>query len=211
MNERVLRFRDVRVIGPDGEQVGIMQSRQALTMAKDAGLDLVMVSPTAVPPVCRIIDYGRHKYMTEKLNKEKKSKTQELKGIKISPRIAAHDIQVNLNKAKSFIEVGHKVKVTCQFKAREVTHPELGLQKLQKMAEQIAEIAVVERAPSMEGRLMTMILAPKVKQGTKNAKAENKQDGRKAVQSDGDGQDNKAPVLQQPPVPPQEREPEETA
>lgn len=212
MNERVLRFRDVRVIGPDGEQVGILQSRHALNMAKEAGLDLVMVSPTAVPPVCRIIDYGRFKYTTEKQTRENKKKQQDVKGIKISPRIAEHDIQFQTKKAREFLGEGHKVRVTCQFRAREVTHPELGVKKLDYMASLLLDVATVERAPQLEGRLMIMVLVPKATTGTtkKHAKAEDKQDRREAVQSDGDGQDHPTEGLQQPPVPPQGGEPEAT-
>lgn len=180
-------------------------------MAKEAGLDLVMVSPNAQPPVCKIIDYGRHKYLTDKLNREKKSKTLDVKGIKISPRIAEHDVATQMKKAIQFLEAGHKVKITCQFRAREVTHPELGRQKLDRMAEQAKDYAVVERTPSMEGRLMIMILVPKPNIGKKkDAKAEDKQDRSKAVQDNGDGQDNPAPEPQRTPVPPQERSSEET-
>ena len=117
------------MIGPEGDQLGIMQSRQALTLAKEDGLDLVMVSPTAQPPVCRIIDYGKHKYLEGKLGKDKKGKQQEVKGIKISPRIAEHDLAFLVRNASRFLEEGHKVKVTCMFKAREITHPELGKKK----------------------------------------------------------------------------------
>lgn len=188
----MLRFRDIRVIGSDGEQLGILQSRQALAMAKEEGLDLVMVAPNAQPPVCRIIDYGRHKYLTEKQNKEKKSKQQDVKGIKISPRIADHDIQIAVRKAISFLEEGHKVRFVCQFRAREVTHPELGKNRLDRIAEQVAEIANVERPPMMEGRQMSMVLLPKPNTGKKNAKAENKQDSREAVQGDGQREDHPA-------------------
>jgi len=208
----VLRFRDIRVIGADGEQLGILQSRQALTMAKEQGLDLVMVAPTAQPPVCRIIDYGKFKYTQGKQTKENKRKTQEVKGIKISPRIAEHDIQTALKKAITFLGEGHKVKITCQFRAREVTHPELGRKKLDAMAEQVKEIAVVERTPSMEGRLMIMILSPKPSHGAKkHGKTENQQDGGEALQDLGIGQDHPTTAEQQPHVPPQEREPETPA
>jgi len=199
----VLRFRDIRLIGPDNEQIGILQSRQALQMAKDAGLDLVMVAPNAQPPVCRILDYGKFKYLTEKQKKESKHKSQDVKGIKISPRIAEHDIQTALKKSIQFLEEGHKVKITCQFRAREVTHPENGINRLNRMAEQVKDIAVVERPPSMEGRLMIMILVPrpgvvekaeKKKKDGKESKAENAQDGGEAIQSDGDGQDNSTEV-----------------
>ena len=198
MNERVLRFRDLRVIGPEGEQIGILQSRQALTMAKDQGLDLVMVAPAATPPVARIIDFGRFKYMTEKQQRESKRKTQDVKGIKISPRIAEHDIAFLLNRAIEFLKEGHKVKVTCQFRSREITHPELGRQRLDRMAEQLKDYAVVERTPIMEGKLMIMMLNPKPQTGTKkqHAKAEDKQNGSEAVQDHRDRKDHPATVAQ---------------
>lgn len=186
-------------------------------MAKDAGLDLVMVAPNAQPPVCRILDYGKFKYLTEKQKKESKSKSQDVKGIKISPRIAEHDIQTALKKTIQFLSEGHKVKITCQFRAREVTHPELGMNKLMKMAEQVKDLAVVERTPSMEGRLMIMILVPKpgvaekAEKKKKDGKAENPQDGSEALQGDGIGKDHAPEVGELPPVPSQVRLPEETA
>lgn len=179
-------------------------------MAKEQGLDLVMVSPTAQPPVCKIIDYGRHKYTTEKMQKESKRKQQDVKGIKISPRIAEHDVAFQLKKAIGFLEEGHKVKITCLFKAREVTHPELGRKKLDYMADQVKDIAVVERTPTLEGKMMIMILVPKPHVGKpKNAKTENKQDGSQAVQNHRNGQDNPPEIAQQPPVPAQGGIPEE--
>lgn len=171
-------------------------------MAKELGLDLVLMSQTATPPVAKIIDYGRFKYTTEKQQKEHKRKQQEVKGIKISPRIQDHDISFNLKKAVDFLKEGHKVKITCQFKSREVTHPELGRQRLDRMAEEMKDLAVVERTPSMEGRLMIMVLAPKPQVGNKkqNAKAEDKQNGGEAVQGDGNRENNPPEIAQQPPV-----------
>ena len=188
----MLRFRDVRVIGADGDQLGILQSRQALTIAREQGLDLVMVSPTAQPPVCKIIDFGRYKYETEKQNKGSKKKQQEVKGIKISPRIAEHDLQHLIKNAAKFLDEGHKVRVVCVFKAREITHPELGRNKLDYFANQLAEVAIVERTPALDGRQMIMVMNPKPNTGAKkqNAKAENKQDRSEEVQSDGVGKDN---------------------
>ncbi len=183
-----------------------MQSRQALTIARDEGLDLVLVSATAQPPVCKIIDYGKHKYLEGKLGNNKKSKQQELKGIKISPRIAAHDLGFLVKNAIKFLEEGSKVKVTCQFRSREITHPELGKQKLDTFAELCLDFGTVERQPALDGRLMIMVLTPKpgaVKK--KDAKDQNKQDSGKAVQDHGNGQDNATEVAQQPPVPAQER------
>jgi translation initiation factor IF-3 len=207
-----LKYRDIRVIGPDGEQLGIMQSRQALQTARDEGLDLVMVSPTAQPPVCRIIDYGKHKYLEGKQGKDKKPKQQEVKGIKISPRIAEHDLATNVGKAIRFLTEGHKVKVTCMFKAREITHPELGRKKLDDFANRVIDLGTVERTPTLDGRLMIMVLTPKPQIGKKkDAKDQNKQDGGQKVQDNGHREDNAEAVVQQPPVPAQEREPEATA
>ena len=186
-----------------------MQSRAALNLAREQGLDLVMVSPSAQPPVCRIIDYGKHKYNESKLGNDKKSKQQEVKGIKISPRIAEHDLETNVRKAIGFLEEGDKVKVTCMFKAREVTHPELGQQRLAKFLEMVADIATSERTPTLDGRMMIMVLLPKPGVAKKkDAKDSNKQDRGKAVQDHGDGEDHAAGVAQQPPVPAQGSEPE---
>jgi len=203
----------VRVIDSDGGQLGIMQSRQALNLAREQGLDLVMVSPTAQPPVCKIIDYGKHKYLEGKLGKDKKGKQQEVKGIKISPRIAEHDLQTGVVKARKFLEEGDKVKVTCMFKAREVTHPELGRKKLDLFAEAVADLGTVERIPTLDGRLMIMVLVPKPQATAKkkDAKDQNKQDSGKAVQDHRNGKDNPPDVAQQPPVPAQEVVPQATA
>lgn len=174
-------------------------------MARDEGLDLVLVSSTANPPVCKIIDYGKYKYLEKQQGKDKKGKQQEVKGIKISPRIAEHDMSFLCRNAQRFLEEGHKVKVTCVFKAREVTHPELGRKKLDLFAEQVADIATVERTPTLDGRMMVMVLNPKPNAGVKkNAKDQNKQDSGKAVQDHGEGEDHPPQVLQQPPVPAQE-------
>jgi translation initiation factor IF-3 len=172
-----------------------------------------MVSPTAQPPVCKIIDYGKHKYLEGKQGKDKKSKQQEVKGIKISPRIAEHDLHTGITKARRFLEEGDKVKVTCMFKAREITHPELGRKKLENFAEAVAELAVVERTPTLDGRLMIMVLVPKpnITAKKKDAKDQNKQDGGKAVQDHRNGEDHTPSVAQQPPVPAQERSAEATA
>lgn len=173
-------------------------------MAKDAGLDLVLVSPTAVPPVCRIIDYGRHKYETDKLKRDKKPKQQEVKGIKISPRIAEHDMAFLVKNACRFLEEGHKVKVTCQFKAREITHPEIGRKKLDIFAEQVITHGTVERTPTLDGKLMIMVLTPKPQLKQKNAKDQNQSNSGQAVQSDRDGENHPPSESQRPHVPAQE-------
>jgi len=181
-------------------------------MARDEGLDLVMVSPNAQPPVCKIIDYGKHKYLEGKLGKDKKSKQQDVKGIKISPRIAEHDLTFLVKNAIRFLEEGHKVKVTCMFKAREITHPELGRKKLDTFADMVKDVALVERAPSLDGRMMIMVLNPKPNTGSKkNAKAEDKQDGGEKVQDLRIGEDSAPQVAQQSPVPAQESESQTTA
>ncbi|CAN5415146.1 hypothetical protein BH11ARM2_BH11ARM2_15290 [soil metagenome] len=182
-------------------------------MAREQGLDLVVVSPSAQPPVAKIIDYGKHKYQESKLGKDKKSKQQEVKGIKISPRIADHDLQTSIGKARHFLEEGDKVKVTCLFRMRELSHPENGRHRLDIFAEAVADLAGVERTPSLDGRQMNMVLVPKpgVAAKKKDAKDQNKQDGGKAVQDNGDREDHAPEVAQQPPVPAQESEPEAEA
>ena len=161
INERILRHRDIRVIGSDGSQIGILQSRNALKQARDEGLDLVMVSPTAVPPVCKIMDYGRHKYEQSKLDKERKKPEQETKEVKVSSRIADHDLQTMTKRAGEFLKQGHRVKVSCLFRSREIAHPHLGAQKMEIMSTELAEVCVVERAPTLEGKIMSMMLVPK--------------------------------------------------
>jgi translation initiation factor IF-3 len=173
-----------------------------------------MVSPNADPPVCKIIDFGRHKYLESKLGKDKKKPQQEVKGIKISPRIADHDLQTYVNRARNFLNEGDKVKVTCMFKAREVTHPELGQQRLAKFLEGCADLATSERTPTLDGRMMIMILNPKPQSGAskkKDAKNQDQQIGGQAVQDHGDGENNPPREPQQPPVPAQEGESEATA
>lgn len=206
-----MRYRDARVIGPDGQQIGILQTRQALDLARAEGLDLVMVSPNSVPPVCKIIDFGKYKYETEKLQKESRRKQQDVKGIKLRPGTAPHDIQILLRNSIRFLSEGHKVRVTCQFRAREVTHPEIGLQKMQAFAEALADYAILEKPPTLDGKLMTMVLSPrpgKVKH--KDAKDQDEQDGQQAVQVDRLGEDHAEAIVQQSHVLPQERQPETT-
>lgn len=159
-------------------------------MAREQGLDLVMVSATAVPPVTKIIDYGKHKYQLEKREKENKRKTQDVKGIKMRPHIADNDVQTLLKNARKFLSEGDKVRVMCQFRAREVTHPEIGMAKMLKFAETLNDISIIERPPILEGKQMVMILLPKPVTQKSHAKDQNKQDSREAVQDHGDGEDN---------------------
>lgn len=202
INERCLRFREVRLVDSDGKQLGIVPSREALSIAEKQGLDLVLVSSTANPPVCRVIDYGRYKYEQERREREHKKKQQGVKGIKISPRIAEHDIATAIKRTTKFLVAGDKVRVTCQFKAREITHPELGRAKLQRIAEEVVHLATVERQPTLDGKLMVMVLVPKPRAGSKsNVKAENQQDGKQKVQSNGQREDHPAESEQQSHVP----------
>lgn len=162
INEEI-RAREVRVIGSDGEQLGIMPGREAQQLAYEKHLDLVEIAPTAKPPVCRIMDYGKYRYEQQKREKEsrKKQKTFDIKEVKLRPGIEEHDFNVKFKNAVRFLEDGDKVKVTIMFRGRELSHPEMGEVLLNKMAAQLKEMAVVERQPKLEGKNMIMIVAPK--------------------------------------------------
>lgn len=154
----------MRLIDEEGQPAGILSVRDALALAQEKGLDLIEVAPNAQPPVCRIMDYGKYKYEQGKREREqhKKQKQQEIKGIKMRPVTAEHDFQVRLRATQRFLEEGDKVKVTIQFKAREITHPELARRLMDKFVAAITEQAIIEKPPSIEGKMMTMILSPKV-------------------------------------------------
>lgn len=162
INEAI-RAREVRVVGAGGEQVGIISLREALQMAQDANLDLVAVAPTAKPPVCRIMDYGKFRYEQSKREKEarKNQKVISIKEVRLSPTIEEHDFQTKLRHVQKFLEQGDKVKLSIRFRGRAITHSEIGKTVLEKLAEQVKDLCVVERSPKMEGRSMLMILAPK--------------------------------------------------
>ena len=162
INEQI-RDKEVRLIGADGEQLGIVSSKEAQRLADEAGLDLVKIAPTAKPPVCKIIDYGKYRYEQARKEKEakKKQKTVELKEIRLSPNIDTNDLNTKINSAKKFIEKGNKVKVTLRFRGREMAHMANSKHILDDFAESLAEIAVIEKAPKVEGRSMTMVLAEK--------------------------------------------------
>ena len=163
VNERI-RAREVRLIDENGGQVGIVPFREALDAAKSKGLDLIEVAPTGKPPVCRVMDYGKYKYEQGKRDREaqKKQKMTEVKGIRMRPGIDEHDFQFKLRNALKFLKAGHKVKVTVIFRSREFTHPEFARNSLGRMADIAQEegVGTVEKSASMEGRTMTMILAP---------------------------------------------------
>jgi len=150
------------MIGDDGEQLGVVPLMRALDMARDANLNLVEVSPTAVPPVCRMIDYGKYKYEQTRKEREarKHQKTQDLKEMRLYPKMGQHDLDFKTKAIQGFLRDGDKVKVTVRFRGRENAHPELGRVVLDKVVKQLGEDAAVERMPLLEGRTMTMILAP---------------------------------------------------
>lgn len=170
VNEQILRFhrdyprvRDVRVIDENGEQLGILNVREALDIAKERGLDLIEVAPQATPPVCRIMDYGKYKYEQSKREKEahKRQKGGDLKGIWLYPRMGEHDLEYKVKSAVKFLQDGDKVKITVRFKGREIAHPEFARKLLDRVVELAGDAAAVEKPPAMDGRAMTMILAPK--------------------------------------------------
>lgn len=163
-----IRVREVRLLGQDGEQQGVVATDKALEMAREVGLDLVEVAPQASPPVCKIIDYGKYKFEQEKRNKEsrKKQKLIKLKEIRMQPKIEKHDLEFKTKHVKDFLEEGNKVKVTIRFRGRELAHTELGKVVLEKVLANLDELETaysVDRKPQMEGRFMSMILNPKSK------------------------------------------------
>ena len=162
INEQI-RDREVRVIGEDGEQLGIMSSKEAQQLADDAGLDLVKIAPTAKPPVCRIVDYGKFKYEQTRKEKEarKKQHTVEIKEIRMSPNIDTNDLNTKINAARKFLQKGDRVKVTLRFRGREMAHMNNSKYILDDFAEALSDIAQVEKAPKVEGRTMTMFLTEK--------------------------------------------------
>ena len=162
INKRI-RAQEVRVIDPEGQQIGILPISQALESAAEFGLDLVEISPNANPPVCKIMDYGRYKYEQTKKRQEAKKKqtTFQLKEIKVRPKTGEHDLQVKIGHIKRFIDNNDKVKVTVIFRGREITLSQLGRDVLERIADETAEIAVVEQNPKFEGRTLMMVLAPR--------------------------------------------------
>ena len=162
INEQI-RDKEVRLIGADGEQLGIVSAKEALKIAEEAGLDLVKIAPTAKPPVCKVIDYGKYRYELACKEKEakKKQKTVELKEIRLSPNIDTNDLNTKINAAKKFIEKGNKVKVTLRFRGREMAHMNTSKHILDDFAAELAEVAIVEKAPKVEGRSIGMVLAEK--------------------------------------------------
>jgi len=162
INERI-RFPKIRVIDAEGQQLGIISPREALKIAEERELDLVLVSDKADPPVCRIMDYGKFKFEQEKKAKEarKKQHTVDIKEVKMRYKIEEHDYQVRINHAERFLKDGDKVKATVMFRGREIQHAHLAKELLERMAKDLEAIAEVQQAPKQEGRNMTMVIAPK--------------------------------------------------
>lgn len=165
-NERI-RAPEVLVIGPEGENLGVMKNKDALELARvKYNLDLVEVAPNANPPVCRIMDYGRWKYEQEqKLKKARKHQTQTvIKEVKMRPKIGAHDLEIKKRRIEEFLKKGAKVKVTLRFRGREIVHAELGEKLLKQLSEGVSDYGVVESQPKMDGRAMIMVLSPRKKE-----------------------------------------------
>lgn len=162
INEQI-RDKEIRLIGEDGEQLGIMSAKDAMKLAREADLDLVKIAPTAKPPVCKIIDYGKYRYELARKEKEakKKQKVIDVKEVRLSPNIEENDLNTKAGAARKFISKGDKVKVTLRFRGREMAHMQSSKHILDDFAEKLADIAVVEKAAKLEGRSMTMFLAKK--------------------------------------------------
>ena len=162
INEQI-RDKEVRVIGENNEQLGIMSSKDALKLAEEAGVDLVKIAPNAAPPVCRIVDYGKFKYDQMKREKEAKKKQHvvEIKEIRLTPNIDTNDLNTKMNAARKFLQGGDRVKITLRFRGREMAHMNTSKHILDDFAEGLADIATIDKAPKVEGRSMTMFLAGK--------------------------------------------------
>ena len=159
----MIRAREVRVIGADGEQLGILQRNEAIALAKEAGMDLVEVASTSEPPVCRIMDYGKFRFEQAKREKEAKKKQHiiDIKEVRMTPKIGDHDFDVKVKNAEKFLKDGDKVKVSVKFRGREIVHTDIAKELLVDLGERVGSIGTMEREPKLEGRNMIMILAPK--------------------------------------------------
>jgi len=162
INEEI-RAREVRLVGDDNAQLGIMSSREALAIAEEKGLDLVLIAAKSTPPVCKLMDYGKFKYEASKHKKEQRKKQHviSVKELRMGPHIEEHDLNVRVNQGRSFLQSGDKVKVAVRFRGREMAHQNLGKDILERIKTMLEDVAVVEKQPLMEGRSMIMVLAPK--------------------------------------------------
>lgn len=164
VNEQI-RAREVRLIGEDGTQLGILPLREALRIAAERGLDLVEVAPSAAPVVCRLMDFGRFKYEQAKKEKEARrhQRSQDLKEIKLRPRIDTHDLETKVRNARRFLEEGHKLRCTIMFRGREMAHTDRGLQVLDRVTQALEDVGKVEQEPRLEGRNMVMVFSPRTR------------------------------------------------
>ena len=162
INEQI-RDREVRVIGEEGQQLGVMPPKEAMKLAKEANVDLVKIAPSANPPVCKLVNYGKYRYELQKKEKEarKKQKTMQVKEIRLSTFIEEHDVEVKAKNAAKFLKAGDKVKVSLRFRGRERDYTSKGMDVMKRFAEVVAETGEIEKKPSFEGRSLIMILAPK--------------------------------------------------
>ncbi len=176
LNEEI-RVKEVRLISESGEQLGIVSIREAMDLAQEKELDLVEVAPSAKPPVCRLMDYGKYRFEQSKREKEarKKQRIISIKEVKMRPNIEEHDFQVKAKNARKFLSGGDKVKLTIMFRGREITHPDIGERLSLKLTEQLSDISTIEKMPKVEGRNMVTILVPKLEQ-EKNEKKDKKEE-----------------------------------
>ena len=175
INHRI-RAREVRLVDEDGGQLGVVQTREALNMSEERGVDLVEVAPNANPPVCRMMDYGKYKYELKKQAAAKKQKAQGLKEVKFRPNIGDHDLDVKINRIREFLEDDNKTKIRIFFRGREIVHSDLGRMLANKILERVSDLGGVDIPPKLEGKNLTMVITPKknIKGGNENAKSESK-------------------------------------
>ncbi len=157
-----IRVKEVRLVGPEGEQLGIMNTADALSFAYEKGVDLVLIAPQATPPVCRAMDYGKYRFESMKKEKEARKKQQvvKVKEIQLSCRIDTHDFETRVNQAKRFLADGDKVRAVVRFKGREMAHQEIGREMLERFEQALTDIGTVDKKPSLDGRIMSMIVSP---------------------------------------------------
>ena len=175
INQRI-RAREVRLVAEDGEQLGVVQTRDALKMSEERGVDLVEVAPNATPPVCRMMDYGKYKYELKKQAAAKKQKTQVLKEVKFRPNIGSHDLDVKINRIREFLEEDNKTKIRIFFRGREIVHSDIGRTLAKKILERVSDLGGVDIPPKLEGKNLTMVITPKknLKGGNEDAESKGK-------------------------------------
>jgi translation initiation factor IF-3 len=191
----------VRLIDEDGTQIGVVSIREALTMAEERGLDLVEVAPNAVPPVCRVMDYGKFRYEQTKKEREarKHQKQIELKEVRLKPKTDDHDLGVKSRQARKFLLSGDKVKFTVKFRGREIFHPDIGIAMLEQMSEELRDIAIIEQKPLMEGRALSLMLAPNAKAKAIQAQQQRQAELAKAALANrggGEAPEAEAPIVE---------------